>query len=165
MVILLPKGGVQLLASQKPINRRGWWKGKFALFQVLATRVGGRTWGWTSIQRPAHHHRPPPRPQQAAGKSFDRQRKGSWRNRTVSSYSHLQIGQFSSVTQSCPTLWRHGLQHARLPCPSPTPRAYSNSCPSHRWCHPTISSSVIPFSSHLRSFPASGSFQMSHLFT
>ena len=57
-----------------------------------------------------------------------------------------------------------GLQHARLPCPSPTPRVYSNSCPSSRWCHPTISSSVIPFSSHLQSFPASGSFQMSRFF-
>ena len=59
----------------------------------------------------------------------------------------------------------HGLQHARLPYPSPTPRACSNWCPSSRWCHPTISSSVIPFSSHLQSFPASGSFQMSQLFT
>ena len=59
----------------------------------------------------------------------------------------------------------HGLQHARLPCPSPTPRAYSNSCPLSQWCHPTISSSVIPFSSRLQSFPASGSFQMSQFFT
>ena len=59
----------------------------------------------------------------------------------------------------------HGLQHARLPCLSPTPGAYSNSCPLSRWCPPTISSSVIPFSSHLKSFPASGSFQMSQLFT
>ena len=58
----------------------------------------------------------------------------------------------------------HGLQHARLPCPSPTSRAYSNSCPSSRWCHPTISFSVIPFS-HLQSFPASGSFPMSQCFT
>ena len=58
----------------------------------------------------------------------------------------------------------HELQDARLPCPSPSPGAYSNSCPSSRWCHPTISSSVIPFSSCLQSFPASGSFQMSHLF-
>ena len=49
-------------------------------------------------------------------------------------------------------------------CPSPTPRVYSNSCPLSRWCHPTISSSVVPFSSHLQSFPASGSFQMSQLF-
>ena len=58
----------------------------------------------------------------------------------------------------------HGLQHARFPCPSPTPKACSNSCPSTQWCHPIISSSVIPFSSCLQSFPASGSFQMSHLF-
>ena len=58
----------------------------------------------------------------------------------------------------------HGLQHTRLPCPSPTPGAYSNSCPLHRWCHPTISSSVIPFFSCLKSFPASGSFPMSQFF-
>ena len=63
------------------------------------------------------------------------------------------------------SLQPHGLQHARLPCPSPTPRLYSNSCPLSQWCHPTISSSIIPFSSHLQSFPASGSFQMSQLFT
>ena len=56
----------------------------------------------------------------------------------------------------------HGLQHARAPCPSPTPGVYSNSCPLSGWCHPTISSSVIPFSSCLQSFPASGSFPMSH---
>ena len=57
----------------------------------------------------------------------------------------------------------HGLQLARLPCPSPTPKTCSNSCPSSWWCHPTISSSVVPFSC-LRSFPASGSFQMSQFF-
>ena len=62
------------------------------------------------------------------------------------------------------SLWPHGLQHARPPCPSPTPRIYSNSCPSHRWCHPTISSSVVPFFSHLQSFPALGSFPMSWFF-
>ena len=62
------------------------------------------------------------------------------------------------------SLWPHGLQHARLPCPSPTPKAYSNSCPWSRWCHPTISSSVIPFSSHLQSFQQSGSFQTTSLF-
>ena len=56
----------------------------------------------------------------------------------------------------------HGLQHARFPCPSPTPRACSNSCPSSRLCHPTISSSVVPFSSRLKSFPASGSFPVLH---
>ena len=58
----------------------------------------------------------------------------------------------------------HELQHDRLPCPSPSPRACSNSCPSSGWCHPTILSSIIPFSSCLQSFPASGSFLMSWLF-
>ena len=62
------------------------------------------------------------------------------------------------------SLWPHGLQHIRPPCPSPTPGACSSSCPSSQWCHPTISSSVIPFSSCPQSFPASGSFQMSQLF-
>ena len=62
------------------------------------------------------------------------------------------------------SLWPHGLQHARLPCPSPTSGACSNSCPLSRWCHPTILSSVIPFSSCLQSFPASGSFPMSQFF-
>ena len=73
--------------------------------------------------------------------------------------------QFSSVAQSCLTLcFPIGLEHDRLPCPSPTPGACSNSCPSSRWWHPTISSSVIPFSSCLQSFPASGSFLVSHFF-
>ena len=65
---------------------------------------------------------------------------------------------FSLVSQSCPTLQLREPQHARPPCPSLTPRVYSNSYPSSRWCHPTISSSVVPFSSYLQSFPASGSF-------
>ena len=71
--------------------------------------------------------------------------------------------QFSHLVMSNSTT--HGLQHARLPCPSPAPRDYSNSCPSSWWCHPTISPSVIPFSSYLQSFPASGSFPMSQFFT
>ena len=58
----------------------------------------------------------------------------------------------------------HGLQHAKLPCPSPTAGSYSNSCPYSGWCHPTILSSVVPFSSYLQSFPASGSFPMSPFF-
>ena len=62
------------------------------------------------------------------------------------------------------SLWPYGLQHTRPPCPSPTPRVYSNSYPLSQWCHPTISSSVIPFSSRFQSFPASGSFPMSQLF-
>ena len=68
----------------------------------------------------------------------------------------------SAVSDS---LQPHGLQQARLPCPSPSPRVCSNSCPLSWWCHQTISSSVIPFSSCLQSFPASGSFPMSQLFT
>ena len=63
------------------------------------------------------------------------------------------------------SLQHQGLQHTRLPCPLPAPRACSNSCPSSWWLHPTISSSVIPFSSCLQSFPASGSFPMSYFFT
>ena len=76
----------------------------------------------------------------------------------------MVLNSVSSVPWSCPTLWRpHGLQHARLPCPSPIPGAYSNSCPLHLWCHATISSSIIPFSSSLHSFSVSGSFPMSLL--
>ena len=72
--------------------------------------------------------------------------------------------QFSSVTQLCPTLQPHGLQYSRPPCPSPTPGVHPNSCPLSWWCHPTISSSITPFSSHSQCFPASRSFQMSQLF-
>ena len=68
----------------------------------------------------------------------------------------------SVVSNSLPP---HALQHARLPCPSPMPRACSNSCPLSQWCHPTISSSDVPFSSCLQSLPASGSFPMSQFFT
>ena len=68
-----------------------------------------------------------------------------------------------SVTSD--SLQPHGLQHTRLPCPSPMPRAYLNSCPSSRWCHPTTSSSAIPFSSCLQSSPASGSFPISQFFS
>ena len=76
---------------------------------------------------------------------------------------HICISQFSRSVVS-DSLWPQVLQHTRLPCPSPTPRAFSNSCPLIGWCHPTISSSVIPFSSCLQSFPASGSFSMSQFF-
>ena len=76
--------------------------------------------------------------------------------------------QFSSVQFSClvvsDSLRPHELQHARPPYPSPTPGAYSNSCPSSQWCHPAISSSVVPFSSCPQSLPTSGSFPMSQLF-
>ena len=67
----------------------------------------------------------------------------------------------SGQSVMCDSLWPHRLQHAKLPCPSPTTRACSDLCSSSRWCHPTISSSVVPFSSRLQSFPAAGSFPLS----
>ena len=81
-------------------------------------------------------------------------------------FEYLRLVSFSwNIQFSCSvvsdSLGPHGLQHTRLPSPSPTPRACSNSCPLSQWCHPTISSSVVPFFSCLQSFPASGSFPMS----
>ena len=76
---------------------------------------------------------------------------------------HISSVQFSHSVVS-DSLRPHEWQHARPPCPSPTPGAFSNWCPSGRWCHPSISSSVVPFSSCLQSFPASGSFQFSQFF-
>ena len=79
-------------------------------------------------------------------------------------YLHLHSVQFSHSVVSN-SLWAHRLQHTRLPCPSPTSGVYSNSCPLSWWCHPTISSSVVPISFHIQSFPAWGSFPMSQFFT
>ena len=79
------------------------------------------------------------------------------------STSKQSVHQFSHPIMSN-SLWPHGLQHSRLPCLSPTARACSNLCPLSWWCPPTISSSVVPFSSHLQSFPASGSFPVSQFF-
>ena len=85
-----------------------------------------------------------------------RQREVKWHDlELLSLFSHYIVSE---------SLQPHGLQHARPPCPSPTLGVYSNSCPLTRWCHPTISSSIVPFSSCLQSFPASGSFQMSQFF-
>ena len=91
------------------------------------------------------------------------------REKTTLNYSSYMIFfhccsvQFSRSVVS-DSLRPHGMQHTRLPYPSPTPGPYSSLCPLSQWCHPTISFSVIPFSSRLRSFPASGSFQMSQFF-
>ena len=81
----------------------------------------------------------------------------------IMAYGPTQSVQFSHSVVS-DSLWPHESQHTRPPCPSPTPAVYSNSCPSSRWCHPAISSSVIPFSSCPQSLSASGSFPMSQLF-
>ena len=77
---------------------------------------------------------------------------------------HFSSVQFSSVSQSCPTLWPHEPQHARPPCRSPTPGVHPNPYPLSQWCHSTILSSVVPFSSRPQSFPASESLPMSQLF-
>ena len=84
-------------------------------------------------------------------------------NHSASAHKTSTLFQFSCSVVSN-SLRPHGLQHTRLSCPSPTPGAYTNSCPSSSWCHPTISSSVVPFSSCLQSFPASGSFPTSPFF-
>ena len=109
---------------------------------------------------PRLDHLPPPLPPPASNSSC----LFTWRQPLYASccsvllyFSRYCSVQFSSVMSDF--LWPHGLQHARLPCPSPTPGACLNSCPLNRWCHPTITSSVVPFSSHLQSFPASGSFK------
>ena len=92
-----------------------------------------------------------------------------WVNQIAHLYDLLPFIQFSSVQFSCSvmsdSLRTHELQQARPPCPSPTPRVHSNSCPSSWWCHPAISSSVVPFSSCPQSLPASQSFPMSQLIT
>ena len=79
------------------------------------------------------------------------------------SHPYINSVQFSCSVMSN-SLRPHGLQHTRPPCPSPTPRVYSNTCQLSQWCHPTSLSSVIPFSPCLQSFPSSGSFQLSQLF-
>ena len=98
---------------------------------------------------------------QATGHRVTKSQRWTWL-RHFHFFFFQSLFQFISVAQSCPTLRPHRLQHARLPCPSPTPGAFSNSYPARWWCHPIISSSVVPFPSCLQSFPASGSFPMSH---
>ena len=119
---------------------------------------------WVKLQLVLHllsltifqlYHLPPPPPPPGSSSSC----LFTW---CWSLYASCCSVQSSSVTQSCPTLWPHGLQHARPPCPSPTPGTYSNSGPSSRWCHPAISASVIPFSSSI--FTSIGAFQMSQFF-
>ena len=93
----------------------------------------------------------------------------SWFSLSAISHPCISISWLKTVQFSCSVMSNslrfYGLKHARPTCPSSTPGAYSNSCPSSRWRYPSISSSVIPFSSPLQSFPASGSFQVSQLFT
>ena len=106
---------------------------------------------------------------QASGPKWDSRTELSWDDTTPSltpscQKTYLLLVEFSHSVMSN-SLWPHGLQHTRIPCPSPFSRACSNSCPLSRWCHPTILSSVIPFSSCLQYFPAWGSFLINQLFT
>ena len=98
------------------------------------------------------------RPKKRENSTFSR----SW----ISLYAHSDSFSSAQCNRSVmsDSLWPHELQQARPPCPSPTPGVHPNPCPLSRWCHPIISSSVVPFSSCPQSFPASGSFQMSQLF-
>ena len=117
-------------------------------------------------------HDKPPCPSPIPGVYSNSCPLSRWCHPTIS----FSVVPFSFLLQSFPasvqfshsvvsdSLWPHEPQHARPPCPSPTPRVHPNPCTLSQWCHPTISSSVIPFSSCLQSFPASGSFQMSQLF-
>ena len=123
---------VQWLGRDDPFK-----KGMATHSNILAWRIQG--WGATE-QLSLHFH-------------FSQWRRKCDSFALTLLFSSVQFSHW--VMSDC--LWHHGLQHARLPCPSPTPRAYSNTCPSHPWCHPIISSSVIHFSSHLQSFPASES--------
>ena len=101
------------------------------------------------------------------GKGVDKREDSCFVGRNVNWYNHYgrkYSVQFSRSVLS-DSLWPHEPQHTRLPCPSPTPGVYSNSCPLSQWCHPTISSSVTAFASRLQSFPASGSFLVNWFFT
>ena len=174
--------------------RSWWWTGKSGLLQSIGSQNVGYDWvtelNWTEhctkisnlLNTQKIHSQT-----LMLWKIEGRRRRGRQRMRWLDgitksmdmSLSKLQeivkdregwhaVVQSSSVQFSCSvmsdSLQPHGLQHTRLPCPSPTPGAYSNSCPLSLWCHPNISSSVISLSSCLQSFPASGSFPKSQLF-
>ena len=140
--------GTSSSASVLPMNIQGWFPLGLTGFISLQSKGLSRVFSSTTVQK---HH-------------FFGGQPSLWSN----SHIHTWLLEKPSVQFSCSvtsdSLQPHGLQHTRPPCPSPTPRVYSNSCPLSQWCHSTISSSVILFSSHLQSFPASGSFQMSQFF-
>ena len=152
----------------------------FALRETESSREQGGTFSsvqlLSRVQLFATHglqHARPPCPSPTPGVYSNSCLLSRWCHPTISSSvipfpPTLPSPESSSVQFSCSvvsdSLRPHGLQHARLPCPPPTPEAYSNSCPLSQWCHATVSSYVIPFSSHLQSFWASGSFPISQFF-
>ena len=126
---------------------------------------------WKQVGSGPHHHfSPQTRQLSPEGRGQPEFSTHSSGVKTQQSWSTLNPGTCKASVQFthsvvCNSLGPHELQHTRPPCVSPAPRVYSDSCPSSQWCHPTISSSVVPFSSRLQSLPASESFQMSQLFT
>ena len=130
-------------------SRQEYWSGLHFLFQGIFPTQVLNPWFLLSLLH-------------GQADSLPLNYQGSWLNICI--YIKYVSVQFSHLVVSN-SLWPHGLQHARLPCPSPIHRVYSNSCPLNWWCHPTISSSVVPFSSRLQSFSASGSFRISQFFT
>ena len=128
----------------------------FTLTRLSWMALHGMAHSFTELCKPLHHDKAVIKPVNTKGNSMESQLNGKDPDARNIQFSH------SVVSDS----WQpHGLQHARIPCPSLTPGACSNSCPLSLWCHPTISFSVVPFSSCLQSFPASGSFPLSQFFT
>ena len=134
------------------------------VLEWVAIAFSGNTWGDLKFKHQVSPWRTVSQ-QVLKNNNKQKQRTLGKRENQISRVATLLLACDSVQFSHSVTLWPHGLQHTRPPCPSPTPGAYSNSCPLSRWCHPTISSSIVPFSSCLQSFPASGSFQMSQFFT
>ena len=134
----------------------------------MTLTVESRLLGEISITSGMQWYHPNGRKWRRTKEPIDEGDRGEWKSWLKTQHSKnehhgIRSHQFSHSVMS-DSLQPHELQQARIPCPSPTPEACSNSHPSSQWCHPTISSSVIPFSTCLQSFPASGSFPMSQFF-
>ena len=140
-------------------SQTGWFKNNRNLFLIVleARSLGASTVGWGPSSGLQVSHIFPWRKEQVS--SVGPLLLGHSSSGALPSWPYFSSVQFSHSVMSY-SLWLHELQHTRPPYPSPTPGVHPNPCPSSRWCHPTISSSVIPFSSCPQSFPASGSFQM-----
>ena len=141
------------------MQKLGWMK----------LKLESRLLGEISITSGMQWYHPNGRKWRRTKEPIDEGDRGEWKSwlktqQSKNEHHGIRSHQFSHSVMS-DSLQPHELQQARIPCPSPTPEACSNSHPSSRWCHPTISSSVIPFSTCLQSFPASGSFPMSQFFT
>ena len=148
---------ITMLAQQQKgytLYQTAWWFTSGIIFGGLFFRLFLATPHSCGILVP-----PTRDPTQALSSEIRVLTTGSPKNSLGSIFAAVLRYNFLLFSLSCLTLRPHGLQHSRLPCPSLSPRVCSNSCPLSQWCHPTISFSVIPFSCHLQSFWASGSFQ------